>query len=207
MEHFNRLFGIGLNKTATTSLQAALEILGIPTMHYTARLKQVLEDERMKGLTLLSSLTEYQAFLDYPIYEIYPELDVVYPGSKFVFTIRDLDTWLDSRERHVRRNQKDPNYKGKWLVVDRKAWELTWHQHQQQVADYFRNRSEDLLYMNIFAGDGWDELCSFLKMPVPDAPFPRKNSAKADTKRRSRNSSFMRVIRQQLARIRNLLIS
>ena len=26
-------------------------------------------------------------------------------------------------------------------------------------------------------GDGWDPLCRFLGVPVPEAPFPRRNSA------------------------------
>ena len=58
MIDFNRLFGIGLNKTGTTSLQAALKFLGIPTMHYTRKLKEALECERMHGQPPLSSLTE-----------------------------------------------------------------------------------------------------------------------------------------------------
>ena len=29
-----------------------------------------------------------------------------------------------------------------------------------------------LLVMDIPAGDGWEKLCPFLGVPIPDAPFP-----------------------------------
>jgi hypothetical protein len=29
--------------------------------------------------------------------------------------------------------------------------------------------------MDITAGDGWEKLCGFLGMPVPDAPFPHEH--------------------------------
>ena len=36
-------------------------------------------------------------------------------------------------------------------------------------------RPGDFLVINIPAGEGWDKLCPFLGLPVPDAPFPLKN--------------------------------
>ena len=34
--------------------------------------------------------------------------------------------------------------------------------HHEHVEQYFKNRADDLLIMNIFDGDGWDVLCPFL---------------------------------------------
>jgi hypothetical protein len=44
--------------------------------------------------------------------------------------------------------------------------------HIKNVIEYFKDRPEDLLILNIFEGDGWDKLCDFLSIPVPDVPFP-----------------------------------
>ena len=46
--------------------------------------------------------------------------------------------------------------------------------HIKNVKEYFKDRPEDLLIMNIFEGDGWEKLCCFLSKPVPDIPFPHK---------------------------------
>jgi len=37
-----------------------------------------------------------------------------------------------------------------------------------------QQRPDDLLVMDIPAGDGWEQLCAFLALPEPDAPFPRR---------------------------------
>jgi len=48
--------------------------------------------------------------------------------------------------------------------------------HHEHVEQYFKNRADDLLVMNIFDGDGWDVLYPFLGKPIPDVPFPCKQS-------------------------------
>lgn len=45
--------------------------------------------------------------------------------------------------------------------------------HARNTRDYFADRPQDLMIMNISAGDGWEKLCQFLDLPVPDGvPFP-----------------------------------
>ena len=43
------------------------------------------------------------------------------------------------------------------------------------MRSYFANRPEDLLVLDVTAGDGWEPLCQFLGMPVPERPFPWEN--------------------------------
>jgi hypothetical protein len=43
------------------------------------------------------------------------------------------------------------------------------------VHDYFRERPDDLLVLNICAGEGWERLCPFLGQDVPGIPFPWAN--------------------------------
>lgn len=183
MISFNKIFGIGLNKTATTSLAQALNIIGIPTMHWAAKLKNGLKHEKKNDLKLLSTFEDFLGFTDYPIDEIYQELDKVYPGSKFIYTWRDLNSWLKSRELHVRRNQQNPDYKGNWLQIDQKAWATSWKSHQQKVYSYFEKRPHDLLVMNICDGDGWEKLCEYLDVPVPAVNFPKVNAARTQLNR------------------------
>ena len=47
-------------------------------------------------------------------------------------------------------------------------------EHERRVRAHFAGRPDDLLVMDITAGDGWEQVCPFLGLPVPDAPFPRR---------------------------------
>jgi hypothetical protein len=181
-----RIFGIGLNKTGTTSLAQALNHLGIKTRHgYSGR---QLRLELATGVPLTSTFSEYRAICDmHTILKdsllsgrrryLFEELDRLYPGSKFIFTSRDLDTWLDSRELHVLRNRANARYRGSFGRVRRRRWRRLWKDYHARVAAHFQDRPDDLLAMNIMKGDGWDQLCPFLNLPVPDVPFPRLNAA------------------------------
>jgi hypothetical protein len=53
----------------------------------------------------------------------------------------------------------------------------TLRQHEAAVRAHFADRPDDLLVMNLEAGDGWRELCAFLGAPVPAEPFPTRNKA------------------------------
>jgi hypothetical protein len=42
------------------------------------------------------------------------------------------------------------------------------------VKEYFRDRPDDLLVMNICAGEGWEKLCPFLGLAIPKVKFPHE---------------------------------
>jgi hypothetical protein len=53
-----------------------------------------------------------------------------------------------------------------------------YHEHQSQIRDYFRNRSEDLLDiedLSILEHDGFQMLGEFLQCETPEGSFPRVN--------------------------------
>ena len=106
--------------------------------------------------------------------------DVQYPGSKFILTLRDMDEWLDSRRRHVERNQQMKEageYDGPFLTVDLDTWAAEYRRHEAVVRAYFASRPGDLLAFRPADGD-WEPLCAFLGHPVPDMPFPWENRAR-----------------------------
>ncbi len=178
-----RILCIGVNKTGTGSLHLAFGVLDIPSAHYLCRegnVKDIIAANSESGRPLLDGLEQYRAISDWNKPEtnhLFRELDRQYPGSKFIMTTRSLDGFLRSRESHVRANQEKPGYTGDWLTVDHDAWTKEYYEHQQAVREYFADRPDDLLEMDISAGDGWDVLCPFLGVPKPDEPFPHKNKA------------------------------
>ena len=50
------------------------------------------------------------------------------------------------------------------------------------VLSYFRDRSDDILILDIISGDGWEKLCPFLDRDIPDVPFPKTNTTNENWK-------------------------
>ncbi len=106
-------------------------------------------------------------------------LDRQYPGSRFVLTTRTVDHWVESRRKHVLRNRERAaagDYTGTFLEIDPDAWRAEFAAHHARVAAYFAGR-DDLLTFRITEGDGYEQLCPFLGLPIPDEPFPHRHRA------------------------------
>ena len=82
-----KIFGIGLHRTGTSSLNEALNILGYRSIHTPLDIYPDI-DTRI--------IDKYDAFTDNPIPLLYKQLDRLYPGAKFILTTRDLDSWIKS---------------------------------------------------------------------------------------------------------------
>lgn len=182
-----RIFGIGMHKTATTSLHTALTILGYDSAHWkTAHWAKAIWNEMI--IQEKSPTVEgHYAVCDLPITLLYKELDAVYPGSKFILTVRDEDKWLQSVKNHWdpalnpyrKAWNKDPfTHKIHKIVYGRKDFDPEvmlerYRRHNAEVKEYFRGRWSDLLVMNSDLGEGWRELCGFLKKPIPGVAYPK----------------------------------
>jgi hypothetical protein len=175
-----RVFGIGLNKTGTSSFHHAMTMLGLESLHWGGpevrdKVQAALDTDR----PLLTNLDpRFDAFSDILLLSTnFARLDAEYPGSKFVLTVRDVDAWVDSRRRHVENNiarKARGEYDGTFLVVDEAGWRAEWDAHVVRVRDYFAGR-DDFLEIDITAGPGWEPFCELLGIEAPDAPFPWEN--------------------------------
>jgi hypothetical protein len=175
-----RVFGIGLNKTATTTLAEALSILGFDVLHWGGtEVHAAVMAAVEAGEPLVSRLDpRHDAFFDIGVLSRrFVLLDDQYPGSRFLLTVRPLEDWLDSRRRHVRTNQARKaagEYDGTFLEIDEPKWRAEWELHLERVHDYFGARA-DLLELDVTADPTWGRLCRFLDRPEPDVPFPWLN--------------------------------
>jgi hypothetical protein len=189
-----KIFGIGLSRTGSMSLTEALTILGYRAVHFPA--DPVTRSEYFQFFAnpsdtfRLSLLGRYDAVTDNPISCVYRELDRAFPGSKFILTIRDKESWLRSCElwwdRFVapfmgRDHEFGPFMRLVGTVTygtphfDAALFSQAYEDHLNEVTRYFRGRDRDLLVLNICAGEGWQELAPFMGTPVPDLPFPHLN--------------------------------
>ena len=182
-----KVFCIGFQKTGTSSLRDALRLLGYDVAGVFGR-EQTLAELRatfvQRGLELAR---KHDAVEDMPWPLMFRELDQAFPGSKFVLTTRDTDRWYRSIAGHFGDNpyhiqQLTYGEDAPAPVGHEQRYRSVYEAHNAAVTAYFRDRPEDLLILNLEAGDGWDELGAFLRLEVPGGPFVRTNSS---TQRRS----------------------
>lgn len=171
-----KVFCIGFHKTGTTSMGAALQELGYavvgpfgvndPDIRRNA-LPQALEIAR-----------RCDAVQDNPWPVLYRELDSHFPGSRFVLTVRNPRRWIASVVRHFG-EESTPMREWIYGAGSPRGNEYTYLErfvrHEREVREYFAGRDQDLLIMNLEAGDGWLPLSSFLGLNPPDRPFPHRN--------------------------------
>ena len=176
-----KIFGIGLSKTGTTSLAGALEVLGFRTRDYPGLTTYTPGDLASIDPVVLG---ENDALTDTPIPSFYRALDQHYPGARFILTVRDMDGWLLSCKKQFTAKLADKQNEAHnrlfmdlygTTVFDETLFRSGYQRFVDGVLDHFRDRPQDLLILDIAAGQGWDELCAFLGKPVPAVPFPKSN--------------------------------
>jgi hypothetical protein len=176
-----KIFGIGISRTGTTSLTAALRYLGYKTIHAPL---SIIKRQDGKLVLNVNAVIRYEALTDSMVAYFYKALDEEFPGAKFVLTVRDVDRWLVSMQ-HVRRIypllRLSPKISllcreafGEGHLKDTEVMRAKFLQHTRDVVAHFEGRN-DLLVMDISKGDGWDKLCNFLERPIPSVPFPHHN--------------------------------
>lgn len=176
-----KVFGIGLNKTGTTTLNQCGRILGYQCAPYSHDLIQKVH--RSSDLNLLFKYAEpFDLFEDWPWPLYFQQLDQRFPGSKFILTRRSSpDKWLESLKKHSMRTSPLRNARrmmyGHYYPQGHEAAHLQFYStHLEKVRAYFADRPNDLLELCWEEGHGWEGLCGFLEKPIPEKTFPHANS-------------------------------
>lgn len=173
----NKLFVIGLPRTGTTSVSAALLDHGFKVAH-TALTKQ--------AFALADVVSDTPCFCDYR------QLDALFPDSKFVYLDRAIEPWLSSIHRLLNKIKPYIAPDGHLNPVIKRCFnstfELTtspwtkahlarcYQQHQQQVLRYFSNRN-DLLCIDVSQAGSLPALLDFIGLETKSATdFPHLNA-------------------------------
>jgi hypothetical protein len=186
-----KVFCIGLARTGTHSLTEALNMLGIPTIHYPKDESTFLH--LSNGFYRLPVLETYQAITDIVVAPYYAQFDREYPGSKFILTVREKNSWLESVEANLCGTPEKPVRNDDIAEIrkffrascygsyrfSRERFSYVYDLHVRNVKDYFRERPGDLLVADLCGGEGWDALCAFLGKPVPKEPFPHRHTRRS----------------------------
>lgn len=177
----SKVFGIGFHKTGSTTLETALIELGFDAVGKRDHLFAAIDNDEWEIID--QEVNSHDAFRDMPWPLFYQALDQRYPDSKFILTVRDSRTWLNSCLNHYKK-AGDPvfsNIYGEgnhFPVGNEDVWLEKYILHNKAVRNYFLGRSKDFLEVDWEKGSGWKELCNFLHQPVPNRAFPHANQGK-----------------------------
>lgn len=195
--------GTGFGRTGTLSLKRALDRLGFgPTYHMQevlrrpSHLRAWVAYARTGTADWSSLLGGFRSTVDYPACLAWRELTELHPGAKVVHTVRDAEAWWESTRSTI--------YGGRtmlphWLrglvrplgdyaeLNERLLWQGAFGgrflDRDQAIAVYRRHTTEVVTGLDpervlVFeVAQGWEPLCAFLGVPVPDEPFPHVNDA------------------------------
>jgi hypothetical protein len=192
-----QVIGAGFGRTGTASMREALVRLGFgPCDHMVENEEHpgrfALWDEALRRKTAGEAidwrplLTGFQAIVDWPGAYFWRELTVTHPDAKVLLTVRDPERWVDSVQATIFTMTDDQLPAGSRDIIftrtfndrltDRAACLAVFNQHVQHVRETIA--PERLLVFDV--KQGWEPLCAFLGVPVPeDEPFPHVNDTAA----------------------------
>lgn len=177
-----KVFIIGAPKTGTSSVGAALEMLGCRVKGF----DPVIQDYHHHGhdKPAFEQVSMYDAFSDGPYNtgDFYRKLDKKFPGSRYVLTLRDEESWAKSHRAHFAPDGTNAKVKERYrhLEYDPEQW-LEWYQKRNSEIRGFFGGRRLLIEMDVFEWEDdkcWQALCEGipgLRPPPPGTPFPHVN--------------------------------
>jgi hypothetical protein len=187
-----KVVGSGLGRSGTHSMKLALEQLGFAPCHHMIEVFQHPETvplwiEAAHGRPDWDLIfKDYAAAVDYPSARYWRQLAEHYPDAKVLHTVRDPEEWFESTQATIfapgTMAVAPPEPMKPFFGAITGDFEGRIHE-RAYMTDYFRRHSatveaaiapDRLLVYE--AGEGWERLCAFLDVPVPDTPFPKSNT-------------------------------
>jgi hypothetical protein len=172
-----KVIGTGFGRTGTDSMREALNMLGFGPCHH---MYEVIANERQKALwrALAQGVAPdwnklfagYLSCMDWPSAHYWPKLIQAYPEAKVILTYRTPESWWTSVEKTL-------------LAIANQVFGGRPRDRAHAISVYEANvravkavvPPDRLLVHNL--GDGWEPLCAHLGAPIPDQPYPSRNSA------------------------------
>ncbi len=193
-----KIIGAGFGRTGTLSLKAALEQLGFDPCYH---MHEVFSNDgfvdywgaaaRSDAMDWDKVFEGYQATVDWPAATYWRELADHFPDAKVLLSVREPRGWYKSVRNTIfgddnqARFAKLPADHPQRLMVDR-IFETTFDgklTDEDYAIGVFNRHTEEvkatiaperlLVYET---GTGWEPICDFMGLPVPDTPYPHSNS-------------------------------
>lgn len=195
-----KVIGAGLGRTGTFTLKTALEMLGFGPCHHMVEVlanpaqvpfwNRAADGEPVEWEDVFAG---YNAMVDWPGCHFYAELAERYPEAKVILSRRDPERWYESMSETILKSMAmmgfepgqavpaDHPMKFGGVIISQKTFGHDYG--KANVIAAFKRHIEGVRktipperLLEFEAAQGWEPLCAFLGVPVPDEPFPRTNS-------------------------------
>ncbi|HKX79959.1 MAG TPA: sulfotransferase [Novosphingobium sp.] len=194
------VIGAGFGRTGTLTLKLALERLGIAPCHH---MTEIIADPRQglgwnraadgEAVDWDRVYAGYRATVDWPGCHFYAELAQRYPEAKVILSLRDPERWYESMSQTILKTMDmllnapmagadaDHPMRFAGLLIGRDTFDhdfskdnviATYERHNAEVRE--RIAADRLLEFE--PSHGWEPLCRFLGVAVPEEDFPHTNA-------------------------------
>jgi hypothetical protein len=191
-----KVIGAGVGRTGTYSLKLAINQLGFGPCHHMEEVLIHMPQQVPLWSAALNGNADWEAIykgyssaVDWPTAGFFKPLRKAYPSAKFILTVRSPESWAESFGETIYKllagRDKAPEAMRDWLDMAHGVIAMTGFPDgldKPQLAKAFTAHidavkaeisPEQLLVYQV--KEGWDPLCAFLGVPVPEGPFPRSN--------------------------------
>ncbi len=189
-----KVIGAGLGRTGTMSLKLALEHIGFGPSYHMLEIMAQARTRLPLWMNVVHGAPDWDAIfggfsatVDFPSCTYWRELADRYPGAKVILSDRGADSWYSS----IRQTIFSPANVASFLSspvaefmlgtsigpfvdhLDDRDW-MTGYFDRWRESVISALPPERLLVHR--SQEGWEPLCAFLGVPVPDQRYPRVNS-------------------------------
>ena len=194
-----KVVGAGFGRTGTLSLKFALEKIGFAKCYHMMEVHQQPAHRKLwqdahqgKPIDWDALFEGYQASVDWPSCNLWREQLIQYPDAKVILSLRDPEKWYASvmatiyKGSNAGRNSEDESAREASRWVFEIIWQRVFEDRMEDkdyVIDIFNAHNQRVIeevpkdQLLVFeAAEGWEPLCQFLDVPIPDEPYPRVNS-------------------------------
>ena len=190
------VFSAGFGRTGTMSLKLALQQLGQGPCHHMVEVIEngavqvPLWNDALAGNPDFGAIYDgYNSAVDWPSAAFWKELADAYPDAKIILSTRSAESWYDSISETILATvwapETWPPQAVDWFRMVTKVLERSFGEakdrdsliavfNAHEAAVKAAISAERLLVHS--AKDGWEPLCAFLGVPVPEGPYPRTHS-------------------------------
>jgi len=195
------IIGPGFGRTGTNSLRLALEQLGFGPCHHMFEVRdnpELLADWEAaadgKPIDWHQAFRGYRSQVDWPGARYWRDLVAAFPDARVILSVRDPDDWFDSVQATIHpfveaRGKHDTAHMNAIAEMVHKS--ISCATFDDRLSDrghaigVFERHIEDVRssvpaerLLTFDVREGWEPLCAFLNVAVPDTPFYQTNSSK-----------------------------
>lgn len=191
-----KIFVIGHNKTGTVSLHKLFINNGYKSYHYENELLgRIIKQNFLSNAPLLEGIEDAHLYSDMECgwglsyeYNLFPQLDLQYPGSFFIYNYRDIEEWILSRTAHekglyINRCIKNLNtfygYNFKKYDDIHNHWRSHFKRHETMIKKYFEAK-KNLIILNLNEKKSKLDLCVKLKdigFKINESELPHRHKS------------------------------